>query len=276
MRQWQERDGWDGLGIGARLIHHRVRESALRPAIYNRKVPVDSSPIIQAENLTKVYMAGRVAVPALRGVSLAVQRGEFVSIVGPSGSGKSTLFYLLGGLTRATDGRVVIDGVDFATLNDGERTRLRKHRIAFVFQKFNLLPTLSAMGNIEVAYAVSGRKEPMDRGYLEHLSELLSIRGRLKHRPSELSGGEQQRVAIARALITRPAILLADEPTGNLDSENSEAVLKMLVRSNHELGQTTLMITHNPEAAAVADRILHMRDGKITSEEAGSPPQRGN
>ena len=232
---------------------------------------VESSlPIILAENVTKVYMAGRVPVPALRGVSLAVERGEFVSIVGPSGSGKSTLFYLLGGLTRATEGRVMIDGVDFATLNDAERTRLRKRRIAFVFQKFNLLPTLSAMGNIEVAYTVSGRKEPMDRAYLDHLSQLLSIQGRLKHRPSELSGGEQQRVAIARALVTRPAILLADEPTGNLDSENSAAVLDMLVRSNRELGQTTLMITHNPEAAVVADRILHMRDGRIVRED-GSP-----
>jgi putative ABC transport system ATP-binding protein len=226
--------------------------------------------IILTENLTKVYMAGRVPVPAVRGVSLAVNRGEFVSIVGPSGSGKSTLFYLLGGLTRATEGRVLIDGVDFATLSDSERTRLRKQRIAFVFQKFNLLPTLSAMGNIEIAYAVSGRKEPLDRAYLDHLSDLLSIRDRLRHRPSELSGGEQQRVAIARALITRPAILLADEPTGNLDTQNSEAVLAMLVRSNRELGQTTLMITHNPEAAAIADRILHMRDGRIKEERAGA------
>lgn len=233
------------------------------------------SPIILAENLTKVYMAGRVPVPAVRGVSLAVKRGEFVAIVGPSGSGKSTLFYLLGGLTRATEGRVVIDGVDFATLDDNERTRLRKHRIAFVFQKFNLLPTLSAMGNVEIAYSVSGRKEPLDHAYLDHLSELLSIRGRLKHRPSELSGGEQQRVAIARALITRPAILLADEPTGNLDTENSEAVLSMLLRSNRELGQTTLMITHNPEAAAIADRILHMRDGRITDERTGAATDRG-
>ncbi len=233
-----------------------------------------SSPIILAENLTKVYVAGRIEVAAVRGVSLAVQPGEFVAIIGPSGSGKSTLFYLLGGLTRATRGRVVIDGIDFAALNDGQRTRLRKHRIGFVFQKFNLLPTLSAMGNIEIAYAVSGRKEPMDRTYLDHLSDLLSIRGRLKHRPSELSGGEQQRVAIARALITRPAIVLADEPTGNLDTKNSDAVLAMLVRSNRELGQTTLMITHNPEAAAVAGRILTMRDGEIVGEErgAGSTP----
>jgi putative ABC transport system ATP-binding protein len=220
-------------------------------------------PIILTENLTKVYAEGRIEVAAVRGVSFSVEPGEFVAIVGPSGSGKSTLFYLLGGLTRATQGRVAIDGVDFATLNDGERTRLRRHRIGFVFQKFNLLPTLSAMGNIEIAYDISGRSEPMDRAYLDHLSDLLSIRGRLHHRPSELSGGEQQRVAIARALITRPAIVLADEPTGNLDTKNSDAVLNMLQRSNRELGQTTLMITHNPEAAAIADRILHMRDGQI-------------
>jgi putative ABC transport system ATP-binding protein len=234
-------------------------------------VPTETpAPIIAAENLTKVYTSGRIEVAAVRGVSLKVQRGEFVAIVGPSGSGKSTLFYLLGGLTHATEGRVVIDGVDFGSLSDGERTRLRKHRIGFVFQKFNLLPTLTAMGNIEIAYAISGRKEPLDHKYLDHLSELLSIRGRLQHRPSELSGGEQQRVAIARALITRPAIVLADEPTGNLDTQNSEAVLDMLARSNRELGQTTLMITHNPEAAAVAGRILTIRDGKIVREEAGS------
>ncbi len=232
--------------------------------------PDQSSPIILAENLTKVYSAGRIQVSAVRGVSLEVDRGEFVAIVGPSGSGKSTLFYLLGGLTQATHGRVVIDGVDFATLNDAERTRLRKHRIGFVFQKFNLLPTLSAMGNIEIAHAVSGRKEPLDRKYLDHLSDLLSIQGRLQHRPSELSGGEQQRVAIARALITRPAIVLADEPTGNLDTKNSDAVLHMLLRSNRELGQTTLMITHNPEAASIASRILYMRDGQIVRVESGS------
>ena len=229
-----------------------------------------SSPIIVAENLTKTYRSGKLEVPAVRGVSLSVNRGEFVAIVGPSGSGKSTLFYLLGGLTQATSGRIVIDGVDFATLNDAERTRLRKHRISFIFQKFNLLPTLSAMGNIEVAYSVSGRKEPLDRQFLDRLSELLSIRGRLPHRPSELSGGEQQRVAIARALITHPAIVLADEPTGNLDTKNSEAVLAMLQRSNRELGQTVLMITHNPEAAQIADRILHMRDGEIVKVETGA------
>jgi len=245
----------------------------ISPRIYNKNVqPKQSSPIIFTENLTKVYQAGRIKVTAVRNVSLAVEPGEFVAIVGPSGSGKSTLFYLLGGLTQATEGRVVIDGVDFASLSDAERTRLRKHRIGFVFQKFNLLPTLSAMGNIEIAYAVSGRKEPLDLKYLDHLSELLSIKGRLDHRPAELSGGEQQRVAIARALITRPAIVLADEPTGNLDTRNSDAVLAMLRKSNRDLGQTTLMITHNPEAAAIASRILYMRDGEIVREEKGAPP----
>jgi len=235
------------------------------------EVPKPSAPpIILTRDLTKTYVTGRIQVTAVRRVSLAVQPGEFVAIIGPSGSGKSTLFYLLGGLTQATSGRVLIDGTDFATLSDGERTRLRKHRIGFVFQKFNLLPTLSAMGNIEIAYAVSGRKEPMDRQYLDHLSDLLAIQGRLRHRPAELSGGEQQRVAIARALITRPAIVLADEPTGNLDTKNSEAVLQMLVRSNRELGQTTLMITHNPEAAAIAGRVLTMRDGEIVGEEKGA------
>jgi putative ABC transport system ATP-binding protein len=152
---------------------------------------------------------------------------------------------------------------------------LRKHRVGFVFQKFNLLPTLSAMGNIEIAHEVAGRskdgkKMPLDREYLDHLSDLLSIQGRFQHRPSELSGGEQQRVAIARALITRPAIVLADEPTGNLDTKSSDAVLAMLLRSNRELGQTTLMITHNPEAASIAGRILHMRDGEIIRVENGS------
>lgn len=227
----------------------------------------EKTPIILAENLTKVYRSGRIEVPAVHGVSFAVQPGEFVAVVGPSGSGKSTLFYLLGGLARATSGKVVIDGVDFAQLNDGERTRLRKRRIGFVFQRFNLLPTLSAMGNIELAHSISGQKSPLDHQYLENLCEMLSITGRLHHRPSELSGGEQQRIAIARALVSRPAIVLADEPTGNLDTKNSDAVLQVLRKLTRELGQTTLMITHNPDAAAIADRILHMRDGEIVGVE---------
>ncbi|MHB1938260.1 MAG: ABC transporter ATP-binding protein [Acidobacteriaceae bacterium] len=220
-------------------------------------------PVIVAEKLGKIYRTGKVEVHALRSVSFSVAAGEFVSIVGPSGSGKSTLFYSLGGLTRPSSGRLLIDGVDFASLSDAERTQLRKHKIGFVFQKFNLLPTLSAMDNILLAHEIaSGTKKP-DRSYFDHLTELLGIRGRLHHRPSELSGGEQQRVAIARALIARPAIVLADEPTGNLDSKNSDAVLAVLRRSNRELKQTVMMITHNPEAAAVGDRVLHMRDGEL-------------
>ena len=226
-------------------------------------------PIIQAEHLGKIYRSGKIEVPALVDVSFSVEPGEFVSIVGPSGSGKSTLFYLLGGLTKATSGKILIDGVDFAALNDAERTKMRKSKIGFIFQKFNLLPTLTARANIEIAHEISGQDGAIDKGFLMHLTDLLSISGRLDHRPSELSGGEQQRVAIARALITRPAIVLADEPTGNLDTHNSDAVLEMLRRSNREFKQTVLMITHNPEAAAIGDRILHMRDGAITGIEAG-------
>jgi putative ABC transport system ATP-binding protein len=225
--------------------------------------------MIRAEHLGKVYRSGRLEVPALRDATFSVEAGEFVSIVGPSGSGKSTLFYLLGGLTRATSGKVFIGGVDFATLDDAERTRMRRSRIGFIFQKFNLLPTLTARGNIEIAYEIAARTEPIDQAFLSHLTGLLNISGRLDHRPSELSGGEQQRVAIARALITRPSIVLADEPTGNLDTENSDAVLEMLRRSNQEFKQTVLMITHNPEAASIADRIVHMRDGKIRGIEPG-------
>lgn len=220
-------------------------------------------PVIVAEHLSKTYRTGKVAVEALRDVSFQVQPGEFVSIVGPSGSGKSTLFYNLGGLTRPSSGRLLIGGVDFATLNDAERTRLRKQKIGFVFQKFNLLPTLSAMDNIQLAHEIACGRKKLDQAYFEHLTELLGIRGRLQHRPAELSGGEQQRVAIARALIARPAIVLADEPTGNLDSKNSDAVLAVLRRSNQDLKQTVMMITHNPEAAAYSDRVVHMRDGII-------------
>ncbi len=226
-------------------------------------------PIIVAKDLGKTYRSGKLQVPALRNVSFSIEQGEFVAIVGPSGSGKSTLFYVLGGLTAPTTGSVEIDGVDFARLSDSERTKMRGAKIGFVFQRFNLLPTLSAMGNIEIAHEISGAREPLDRPLLDHLSGLLGISGRLHHRPSELSGGEQQRVAIARALIAKPAIVLADEPTGNLDTQNSDAVLAMLRRSNEELKQTVLMITHNPEAAQIADRILHMRDGQIQRVEIG-------
>ncbi len=223
--------------------------------------------IIQVENAEKTYHIGQVDVPALRGVSLGIERGEFVSIVGPSGSGKSTLFYVLGGLARAERGRVIIDGQDFSQMSDAERTRMRRQKIGFVFQKFNLLPTLTASDNIAIAQDIAGKSESGDAEYIRRVTELLGIAGRLAHRPAELSGGEQQRVALARALVNHPAIVLADEPTGNLDSKNSEIVLQMLRRSNQELGQTVLMITHNPEAARIGDRIIHMRDGQIVPPE---------
>jgi putative ABC transport system ATP-binding protein len=226
-------------------------------------------PIIEASHVGKTYRSGKLEVPALRDVTFAVEPGEFVSIVGPSGSGKSTLFYVLGGLTSPTAGTLTIRGQDFSRLSDAERTKLRRSHIGFVFQRFNLLPTISAHDNIELAHDIADTGRPFDSTLLDHLADLLRIKGRLKHRPNELSGGEQQRVAIARALITKPAIVLADEPTGNLDTQNSDAVLEMLRTSSRELGQTVLMITHNPEAAAIADRILHMRDGQIVKIEAG-------
>ncbi len=225
--------------------------------------------MIQVEDVRKVYRVGKVDVPALRGVSLAVEQGEFVSIVGPSGSGKSTLFYIMGGLTHADDGRVIIDGVNLTELSDAARTRMRKTKIGFVFQKFNLLPTLTAQGNIDIALDISGNARKADRAYIARIVQLLGIDKRLNHLPSEMSGGEQQRVALARALVNQPAIVLADEPTGNLDTQNSEIVLNMLRQSNKELGQTVLMITHNPEAAAYGNRIVHMRDGHIEPQGKG-------
>jgi putative ABC transport system ATP-binding protein len=222
---------------------------------------------IDASKLCKTYHIGKVDVLALRGVSFAVEKGEFVSIVGPSGSGKSTLFYLLGGLTRADSGSILVDGDDFAKLSDAELTQMRKRKIGFVFQKFNLLPTLDARSNIDIALDIAGKNGNRDQAHFDRIIDLLGLRDRLDHRPSELSGGQQQRVALARALINKPAIVLADEPTGNLDSQNSEIVLRMLRQSNQELGQTVLMITHNPAAASYGDRIIHMRDGEIVQAE---------
>jgi putative ABC transport system ATP-binding protein len=225
------------------------------------------APLIQAVELRKTYRVGKIEVPALRGISFSVEKGEFVSVVGPSGSGKSTLFYLLGGLAQADSGHVVIDGDDFSKLSDAQRTRMRKRKIGFVFQKFNLLPSLDARSNIDIALDIAGPDGNRDPVYFEKIAGLLGLTKRLHHRPAELSGGEQQRVALARALINKPAIVLADEPTGNLDTNNSDIVLGMLRQSNQELGQTVLMITHNPAAAAYGDRIIHMRDGEIVTPE---------
>lgn len=218
--------------------------------------------MIDIRDLTKVYRSGEIDVHALRGVSLSVGRGEFVSVVGPSGSGKSTLFNILGGLTPPTTGTVHIDGRDLLKMTDTERTDLRKKTVGFVFQKYNLLPTLSAEDNIAIARDIAGNKEDRDPKFDEILN-LLGIRQRMHHKPRALSGGEQQRVAIARSIVNHPAILLADEPTGNLDTENSTAVLGILRDLNTRLNQTILMITHNPEAAAYGHRTVHMRDGRI-------------
>jgi putative ABC transport system ATP-binding protein len=223
---------------------------------------MNSGPIIETRGLRKTYQVGKVDVPALRGVDLTVKPGEFVAIVGPSGSGKSTLFHIIGGLTPPTSGEVRVAGQDLAAMSETGRTRLRKRSVAFVFQKFNLLPNLTARDNIAIARYIGGSDSKPEASF-EDVLRLLGIANRLDHKPSELSGGEQQRVAIARAIVNHPAILLADEPTGNLDSESSKAVLEILRGLNERLGQTILMITHNPEAAAYGHYIVHMRDGRI-------------
>jgi putative ABC transport system ATP-binding protein len=228
----------------------------------------DTAPeIIHVRGLRKVYHTGDVDVEALRSVDLDVKRGEFVAVVGPSGSGKSTLFHILGGLAPPTVGEIWIDGIDLRKMSETQRTEMRQRKVGFVFQKYNLLPTLTARDNIMLAQAIAGIKtQPVG---FDNVLKMLGITGRLEHKPRALSGGEQQRVAIARALVNQPAILLADEPTGNLDTANSNAVLDLLRDLNKRMGQTILMITHNPEAAAFADRIVYMRDGKIVEKGDG-------
>jgi putative ABC transport system ATP-binding protein len=219
--------------------------------------------ILKAENLEKVYRVGRVDVPALRGVSLEVQEGEFVAIMGPSGCGKSTMLHLLGGLLTPTSGRIVIDDEDLTAASDARRTDIRRRKIGFVFQRFNLFPTLTAEGNLRLAeriHQANGADDPERR---REVLRLLKLEDKMHHKPLELSGGEQQRVALARAVVTRPAIILADEPTGNLDSENSAIVLNMFQELNYRFNQTIIMITHNPEAAAMCRHIIQMRDGRV-------------
>ena len=222
---------------------------------------MNNSAMIQVRGLQKIFRVGDVEIQALRGVDLDVGRGEFLAVIGPSGSGKSTLFHILGGLAPPTAGEVLIDGVNLRNLSENERTELRQKKVGFVFQKYNLLPTLTARDNIAIAQSLGGTTG-QPSGF-DNILQLLGIQHRLDHRPRALSGGEQQRVAIARALVNQPAILLADEPTGNLDTANSNAVLEILRDLNKRLGQTVLMITHNPEAAAFADRTVTMRDGRV-------------
>jgi putative ABC transport system ATP-binding protein len=232
-----------------------------------RNEVVEMSAILKTEELKMIYRVGRVDVNALRGVDLSVAPGEFVAIMGPSGCGKSTLLHILGGLLRPSSGRVIVDGEDLAAMGDAARTELRRRKIGFVFQRFNLFPTLTAEGNLKLAEQIHANgKPPMDANARREILRLLRLENKMRHKPLELSGGEQQRVAIARAIINRPSIILADEPTGNLDTENSTIVLDMLQELNREFKQTIVMITHNPEAATVASRTIEMRDGTIVRE----------
>jgi putative ABC transport system ATP-binding protein len=226
--------------------------------------------ILKTVALRKVYRTGSLDVSALQSIDLDVLAGEFVSIMGPSGCGKTTLLQILGGLSKPTSGHVYVDGVDLASISDSELTKMRCLKIGFVFQRFNLLPTLTVQGNLEIARQIYGGP-PVSREEVGDMLEVVHLRHKLDYKPFELSVGEQQRVAIARALVNSPAILLADEPTGSLDSRNSEQVLRLLADLNREKQQTIAMITHNPQAAEMGNRIIEMLDGQIVSH--GNVPE---
>ncbi|HRI04484.1 MAG TPA: ABC transporter ATP-binding protein [Pyrinomonadaceae bacterium] len=220
-------------------------------------------PILSTIDLKKSYKVGKLDVQVLRGLSFDVAEGEFIAIMGPSGCGKSTLLHLLGGLLSPTSGSILIDGEDLAKVSDARRTDIRRRKIGFVFQRFNLFPTLSAEGNLKLAEKIHTGQSGKNSDNRREVLRLLKLEDKMHHKPLELSGGEQQRVALARAIVNGPAIILADEPTGNLDSENSQIVLEMFKELNEKFGQTIIMITHNPEAAAVCTRTIQMRDGHI-------------
>lgn len=222
---------------------------------------------LEAENLVKVYRADGVETPALRGVSLKIEKGEFMSIVGPSGCGKSTLLNLLGTLDRPTSGRLLIDGIDTSKLNDAKLAKLRNEKIGFVFQSFNMVPRMNGLMNVELPLLVKGTPKEERRGRALKLLEELGIGKKAHNRPSQLSGGEQQRLALARALITDPSIVLADEPTGNLDTKNSAMVVELLEKLNETTGKTFVVITHDLGLAYHTRRIVHLRDGEIEKEE---------
>ena len=241
-----------------------LRMSALALTRGETSSRIASPAIVEAQGLVRTYGEEASAVQALRGVSLAVEESRLTAIMGPSGSGKSTLMHILAGLDRPTAGSVVIDGTEITELSDTKLTLLRRSKVGFVFQFFNLLPMLTAEENILLPLAIAGERP--ERGWVEELVDTVGIADRLHHRPAELSGGQQQRVAIARALVSRPAVLFADEPTGNLDSHTSSDVLDLLRVSVDELGQTIVMVTHDPQAAARADRILFLADGLIVKD----------
>ena len=225
--------------------------------------------VVSANEVTRRYGEGEAAVDALRGVSLDVISGELVAIMGPSGSGKSTLMHLLAALDKPTSGTITIAGQDVGSLNDGEVTKLRRRNIGFVFQFFNLLPMLTAEENIVLPLSIAGEKP--DREFLEGLLDRVGLTDRRHHRPSELSGGQQQRVAIARALVSQPTVVFADEPTGNLDSKTGAEILELLRSSAEDLGQTMVIVTHDAQAATIADRVLFLADGRIVEQLQRSP-----
>jgi putative ABC transport system ATP-binding protein len=222
--------------------------------------------ILEAQALRKQYRLGEHTVDALAGVDFLVEKGEFVAIMGPSGSGKSTLLHLLGGLDKPSDGEVTLAGQRLSILNDTQATLVRRHNVGFVFQFYNLLPTLTAEENVALPLIIDGQSLRQHRAHIDALLELVGLTDRRRHKPDQLSGGEQQRVAIARALATEPAIVLADEPTGNLDSKTGTAIMELLRRSCDELGQTIVVVTHDPRAAAYADRIVFLGDGQVIGE----------
>jgi putative ABC transport system ATP-binding protein len=221
---------------------------------------------VVATDLTRRYGEGDAAVDALAGVSTAFERDRFTAIMGPSGSGKSTLMHILAGLDKPTSGSVQLDGVEITGLDDGKLTELRRDKLGFVFQFFNLLPVLTAEENLVLPLSIAGRKP--GQGWVDHLIRTVGLEDRRTHRPSELSGGQQQRVAVARALVSKPAVVFADEPTGNLDSKASADVLDLLRQAVDEFGQTVIMVTHDPVAAAHADRLITLRDGKLVQDGA--------
>lgn len=238
---------------GAVVPDHTTQPSSTDTAV--------TVPAVRVRDVTKVYGGGDTQVRALDGVDLDVARGEFLAVMGPSGSGKSTLLHVMAGLDRPTAGSVEVDGTDVTTLNDRELTRLRRDRIGFVFQAYNLVPTLTAHENVVLPLDLAGRD--VDQAWFDQVVDVLGIRDRLSHRPSELSGGQQQRVAAARALVTRPAVVFADEPTGALDSNSSGELLAFLQKASAEFGQSIVMVTHDPVAAAHAERIVFLADGSV-------------
>ena len=222
--------------------------------------------VLETKALHKRYELGEHSVNALDGVDFIVEEGEFVAIMGPSGSGKSTLLHLIGGLDQPSNGEVTLNGQRLSLMKDKQITLMRRRNIGFVFQFFNLLPTLSAQENITLPLLIDGKKLNLYQERLDTILDLIGLRERRNHKPEQLSGGEQQRVAIARALITEPAIVLADEPTGNLDSKTGMTIMRLLRRSCEELGQTIIVVTHDPRAASTSDRVVFLRDGQITAE----------